>query len=602
LEVIRRQLKNMGNVITEEDMMIHIINNLPQEYDAITDQLEVELDSKKGYQLSVPKIKERLRNKFNKMKKRIGKEPNKDHDYDEEKEERALTMKAKFKGQCTHFGKWGHKSSDCRDKKKNEEANFVQNEKGHSTQNTDESRKFIGECFYCHKMGHRMADCRKKKFDEKKGKERAHVSDERSQLRESEYVLASEEVSIISEHKATSQNWIGDSGASSHMIYSLDGVTSIGYINVDVKLGDGSIVKATKQGILKGKVQQIDGTSTIVQFEVKYVPDLWCNLLSITTSIKNGSSLTNEESILVLTKNEKKIKFEQGSQSGDGSTMSVKIIPIVNSSKIELLTAATNLNQKQIDINDMHRLLGHFAESKIRSNSKFNSIEINQQEGQAKSTRLERELRKLNTYYNQTIPTEQEEFAEVAFVGATNSDYNEPTNFKEAWYHEDTNLRTKWREAVKKELFDMMSKGVWRECTLPKERKLIGNKWVFKLKKNGTHRARLVALGYSQVPGVDYTENYAFVINDISVRIILIMYLLNKYDSKIIDVETAFLYGDLDEEIYMKIPDGLQEYKKISPDKCLKLCRSLYGLVQAARQWWKKFATFRSQDLGFTRS
>jgi hypothetical protein len=140
------------------------------------------------------------------MKKRVGKEPNEGNDDDEEKEERALTMKAKFKGQCTHCGKWGHKSLDCRDKKKKEEANFVQNEKGHSIQNTDGSRKFIGECFYCHKIGHRMADCRKKKFDEKKGKERAHVSDERSQLQESEYVLAAEEASNISKHKATSQN------------------------------------------------------------------------------------------------------------------------------------------------------------------------------------------------------------------------------------------------------------------------------------------------------------------------------------------------------------------------------------------------------------
>ena len=138
----------------------------------------------------------------------------------------------------------------------------------------------------------------------------------------------------------------------------------------------------------------------------------------------------------------------------------------------------------------------------------------------------------------------------------------------------------------------MIGKGVWRQKNksgLSTDRKLIGNKWVFKIKKNGVYRARLVALGYSQVPGVDYTENYAPVINDITYRLLLVLFHLHKYDSRIIDVETAFLYGDLDEEIYMKVPNGLEDYTGEKLDGvCLELKRSIYGLVQAARQWWKK--------------
>ncbi len=149
----------------------------------------------------------------------------------------------------------------------------------------------------------------------------------------------------------------------------------------------------------------------------------------------------------------------------------------------------------------------------------------------------------------------------------------------------------------------MTQKNVWsytKRSTVSKERKLIGSKWVFKCKKNGTHHARLVALGYSQVPGVDYMDNFAPVVNDVTLRVIMMLYLLYKYDSKIIDVETAFLYGDLEEQIYMKIPEGLQEYTQVPEDACVELNKSIYGLVQAARQWWKKLMQLLTEKLGFT--
>jgi len=94
-----------------------------------------------------------------------------------------------------------------------------------------------------------------------------------------------------------------------------------------------------------------------------------------------------------------------------------------------------------------------------------------------------------------------------------------------------------------------------------------------------------VACGYSQIPGVDFTENYAPVMNDVTWRILLVAMLVWKMDAIIIDVETAFLHGELDEEIYMDLPAGLDG----ESDECLLLLKALYGLVQGARQWWKKF-------------
>ena len=107
----------------------------------------------------------------------------------------------------------------------------------------------------------------------------------------------------------------------------------------------------------------------------------------------------------------------------------------------------------------------------------------------------------------------------------------------------------------------MIERGVWRKTDrkkIPNNRRLIGNKWVFKIKRDGTYRARLVALGYSQIPGVDYTDNFAPVAHDVSFRIALARMMVEKLDSLVMDVETAFLYGDIEEEIFVKSPIGMR--------------------------------------------
>ena len=134
----------------------------------------------------------------------------------------------------------------------------------------------------------------------------------------------------------------------------------------------------------------------------------------------------------------------------------------------------------------------------------------------------------------------------------------------------------------------MINKNVWRYVKLnriPQNRRLIGNKWVFNKKRNGVYRARLVALGYAQVPGVDHKDNFAPVVSEIAFRTLLMMGLMYNWNFEIVDIETAFLYGELDEEIYMKMPEGLSMYQEKENDdsECLILDKSIYGLVQAAR-------------------
>ena len=108
----------------------------------------------------------------------------------------------------------------------------------------------------------------------------------------------------------------------------------------------------------------------------------------------------------------------------------------------------------------------------------------------------------------------------------------------------------------------MIERWVWSNTDrkkIPSNSRHILNKWVFKIKRDGTYRARLAALGYSQIPGVDYTDNIAPVAHYVSFRIALARMMVEKLDSLVMDVETAFLYGEIDEEIFMKSPVGMEE-------------------------------------------
>jgi hypothetical protein len=221
------------------------------------------------------------------------------------------------------------------------------------------------------------------------------------------------------------------------------------------------------------------------------------------------------------------------------------------------------------------------------------------------SGRLSREMRRLATYYNEEASeTIQQELAELALVTLFGGGERDTLTFQEAWNHPDPVERAGWREGIRKEFKDMISRGVWRKRKhrdIPADRRLIGSKWVFKKKKNGVYRPRLVALGYSQIPGVDYTENFAPVVHDITLRTVLITMLLLGLKAELVDVETAFLEGDMDTELYMKIPEGLEHIETIENDDCLQLIKCIYGSVQAARQFWKKFVE-TLEGFGFVRS
>ena len=178
--------------------------------------------------------------------------------------------------------------------------------------------------------------------------------------------------------------------------------------------------------------------------------------------------------------------------------------------------------------------------------------------------------------------------------------FDVPNSFDEAWNHPDPWQRDKWRAAILKEFDKMNALKVWKKIkksSMPKGRRTVKHKWVLEIKRSGIFRARLVACGYSQVPGVDFKEIYSPVSNDVTFLLMLICAIRYEWDYLLMDVETAFLLGKLEEEIYMECPEGLEKEE----DEILLLQQTIYGLVQSAREFFRLMVRLLKKE-GFQQS
>ena len=173
-----------------------------------------------------------------------------------------------------------------------------------------------------------------------------------------------------------------------------------------------------------------------------------------------------------------------------------------------------------------------------------------------------------------------------------------PKTFKQAVNSVDKDM---WNKAMLEELSAIERNSTWTLMDLPKHRKAIGCRWVFSIKKDAAgepirYKARLVAQGFTQVWGEDYNEVYAPVTRSSSFRILLSQAGINKYFIRQFDVTTAFLNGSLKEEIFMEQPPGFSVDGRVC-----KLNKSLYGLKQAAKEWYDKLNKVLL-SIGFKRS
>lgn len=151
----------------------------------------------------------------------------------------------------------------------------------------------------------------------------------------------------------------------------------------------------------------------------------------------------------------------------------------------------------------------------------------------------------------------------------------------------------------------LLKNHTWTAVMKPENQRVIGCKWIFKYKpgipgvEEPRFKARLVAKGYAQREGIDYTEIFSPVVKHVSIRVLLSIVAEEGLELEQLDVKTAFLHGELDETIYMEVPEGYE--REFKPGEVCLLNKSLYGLKQSPRKWNQQFDSYMT-EIGFKRS
>ncbi|TPX47662.1 DNA-directed DNA polymerase [Synchytrium endobioticum] len=159
----------------------------------------------------------------------------------------------------------------------------------------------------------------------------------------------------------------------------------------------------------------------------------------------------------------------------------------------------------------------------------------------------------------------------------------------------------KWKEAIQSEYKSLKDRNVFSEIMeLPKGRHMIGNRIILTIKQEPAKRykARLVAQGFGQRYGIDYQATYAPVLDCRTYRYLIGISTFMNWETHAMDIQTAYLYGELSEEIFMKVPEGLKTPTQME-NPCIKLQKSIYGLKQSGRQWFAKYSEVLKGN-GFT--
>lgn len=190
------------------------------------------------------------------------------------------------------------------------------------------------------------------------------------------------------------------------------------------------------------------------------------------------------------------------------------------------------------------------------------------------------------------LSDEEAEVSNLVFFTAL-----DPISFEEAAKNK------KWQEAMDLEIQAIEKNKTWELMELPAGAKRIGVKWVFKTKLNefgevDKHKARLVAKGYAQKQGIDYNEVFAPVAIWDTIRLVIALAAHKGWNLYQLDVKSAFLHGELLEEVFVDQPPGFVQ--KGEEHKVYRLKKALYGLKQAPRAWYSRIESYFMKE-GFVR-
>jgi hypothetical protein len=204
-----------------------------------------------------------------------------------------------------------------------------------------------------------------------------------------------------------------------------------------------------------------------------------------------------------------------------------------------------------------------------------------------------------------TLPTRESSSRWALFFGligaasaiAASAEPAEPKTVEQA--KSDPNWK-EWEKAMKDEVKSLKRNKTWTLVSPPKNRRILRGKWVFKAKRGATgeivrYKARWVVRGFEQEEGIDYLETFASVVKPMTYKIMFAIAAALGLEIDQMDVKTAFLYSDIDEDIYVDQPTGIDD----DTGRVCLLNKALYGLKQSPRLWYQTLATYL-KTLSFT--
>jgi gag-polypeptide of LTR copia-type len=397
LEKIKLQLKLDHSTTYDDDKMISqiVYNTTPNIYKTIIQMLKRDLN--RGTSLTLSEVQDDLRQVYAQHK---SSQPTSGRNNKSKNGDQVLAARAKpYKGSCHTCGKIGHKSTDCWFHEKNkskrptnykgatESANTASNGNGNSG-------KSPVTCNWCQKVGHPEDKC----FSKKNGKPKVEKESTNSTTQKGTILLClnKSEAEHLLQHSDGGQFnpnvFIADSGATSHMRYSLEGMTDLIDHRVEITVGNNETMWTRYKGTYHGTVSQQDGTTMEIMLkDILYVPDLWVNLFSITKAITNPSvQLSNDKELIKLKIGDsQQILFDKVFKCGSGQLVGVDIKP---NKKIEQLSKGIScqvingkeslnvskeiLNVMKTTYQTFHAQLGHPSASTVKSTAKAMGIEL----------------------------------------------------------------------------------------------------------------------------------------------------------------------------------------------------------------------------------
>ena len=502
LEDLRIRIEQQGSSMNDLDFMIHILNNLPKDYEIsqakLEDRLGDDIDP-----LTIEEIRTELNLKFQRMNL------NRVVDDDEDEEETAL-FAGNFKGTCYKCGKIGHKKIDCQEYQENDLSGTRRNFNNWSNE----------KCAHCGKMGHisdkcwfkygrtenanfgidnrRYSDIILTAMDNTEENNKAgsarwqHVAREKCRNENVNFTAASQQIEFGAKEMEVSNNfWIGDSGASCHMTNDDTGLEEISKIDEEIMIGDGKPMKATKVGRMKMEMIKNDGSKQ--QFtlsNVKYVPELHYKVFSLTAALDKGFKIGNKGRVIILRQGDFTITFDNVLNTKTGFISGVKLIP------------RNDKAGRELDRNNKGN-----KDEKKKNEENIDDVSVNEENEPTKEVfnKEQKDLKHLEA---------GREEAGAAFPNYISHEpmiqkKEETTDFKEDENHKTKDNYTE--QAGQDENWIMIKKKIkkqerrsgnqnFKHHDKPQKERI--DKWKLKKKENGVIRERLNTCGYSQLPKI----------------------------------------------------------------------------------------------------